>query len=177
MRESVGARASTAEETEDVGARVARAWPRGGTDPEGPGTEADVEAGRQFTGPAVIYLVGDLGAGKTTFARGFLRALGVQGAVRSPTYTLLEAYEVGAVTALHLDLYRLRDPAELDELGLREWAKADHLWLIEWPERGTGRLPAPDLEVTLSAAERCHDIQLTAHSALGQAWLANLRTT
>jgi len=143
----------TAEETEGLGARLARARPRG-----------DDLFG-------VLYLTGDLGAGKTTLTRGFLRALGVKGAVRSPTYTLVELYELDALTTLHLDLYRLADPAELDNLGLREWARAGHLWLIEWPERGSDRLPPADLLVKLTAGTQGHDIEVSGHSNLGQSWL------
>jgi tRNA threonylcarbamoyladenosine biosynthesis protein TsaE len=149
----------TAEETEAFGARLASARP-GRHDLFG-----------------VIYLTGDLGAGKTTLTRGFLRALGVSGAVRSPTYTLLEVYEVGALTAVHLDLYRLRDPSELDNLGLREWARAGHIWLIEWPERGSDRLPSADLVVGLTAGIEGHDIDLHGQGALGSAWLARLTTS
>src|ERR1700753_2197112 len=115
---------TTAEETEGFGARLAAARP----------TRDDILS--------VVYLTGDLGAGKTTLTRGLLRALGVTGTVRSPTYTLVEIYELDAVTALHLELYRLSDPGELHNLGLREWAGGGHLWLIEWPERGGELLPA-----------------------------------
>ena len=101
----------------------------------------------------MVYLTGDLGAGKTTLTRGFLRSLGIVGAVRSPTYTLVEIYETSMLTALHLDLYRLADPAELDNLGLREWAGAGHVWLVEWPERGANKLPAADLVVKLTAGD------------------------
>src|SRR5213076_1829496 len=97
--------ARTAQDTEDFGGRLATSRPP------------------KDTALAVVYLTGELGAGKTTFARGFLRAQGIQGPVRSPSYTLLEIYETGARTTLHLDLYRLRDASELDNLGLREWAK------------------------------------------------------
>jgi tRNA threonylcarbamoyladenosine biosynthesis protein TsaE len=146
----------TAEETEALGARLARARPdRGDT-------------------LSVLYLTGDLGAGKTTLTRGFLRALGVVEAVRSPTYTLVEIYEMGALTALHLDLYRLNDPTELDNLGLREWATGGHLWLIEWPERGADRLPGADLVVTLRAGDRGHEIEVTAKTVPGTAWLESL---
>jgi tRNA threonylcarbamoyladenosine biosynthesis protein TsaE len=149
----------TAEETEAFGARLASARPE----------QRDLFC--------VIYLAGDLGAGKTTLTRGFLRELGVSGAVRSPSYTLLEIYEVGALTALHLDLYRLRDPSELDNLGLREWARAGHIWLIEWPERGSGRLPGADLVVRLTAGTDGHEIDLHGEGALGSAWLARLATS
>jgi tRNA threonylcarbamoyladenosine biosynthesis protein TsaE len=147
---------TSAEETESFGATLARARPN-----------RDDLLG-------VVYLSGDLGAGKTTLTRGFLRALGVAGAVRSPTYTLAEIYEMGTVTALHLDLYRLSDPAELDNLGVREWARGGHLWLIEWPERGSGKLPQADLVVKLTAGEPGHDIELTAKSRIGTSWLERL---
>src|SRR5215475_14743118 len=94
----------SAADTEDAGAQLARSRPGGNS-------------------LFVIYLLGDLGAGKTTLARGFLRAAGVTSVVRSPTYTLMEAYELPGVSILHLDLYRLLDPAELEPLGLRDWAR------------------------------------------------------
>lgn len=167
-------RASTAEETEQIGERIARAWPHGPGEIRGSGaTQGSSDS--HGSGPAVVYLTGDLGAGKTTLTRGFLRALGAKGPVRSPTYTLVEVYDLGPITALHLDLYRLRDPSELDELGLREWAKADHVWLIEWPDRGAGKLPGPDLSLTLLAGEGAHEIQVQTGSALGQRWLAKLQ--
>jgi tRNA threonylcarbamoyladenosine biosynthesis protein TsaE len=146
----------TAEETEAFGARLASALPK----------RQDLFG--------VIYLTGELGAGKTTLTRGFLRALGVTGAVRSPTYTLVEAYEVGALTAVHLDLYRLRDPSELDNLGLREWARPGHIWLVEWPERGSDRLPGADLVVGLTAGTDGHDIDVCAQGDLGSEWLDSL---
>ena len=146
---------TSAEETEGFGARLARSRP-----------PAD--------SLGVIYLSGDLGAGKTTLTRGFLRELGVGGAVRSPTYTLVEVYTLGSLTALHLDLYRLSDAAELDNLGVREWARSGHLWLIEWPERGADRLPSADLVITLTAGEGGHDIDVAARSALGATWLGQL---
>ena len=102
----------------------------------------------------VVYLSGPLGAGKTTLARGVLRALGVRGAIRSPTYTLLEPYELagGGAGALlvHLDLYRLADERELEPLGLRDYPPERCWWLVEWPERAAGRLPPADLHVTLA---------------------------
>jgi tRNA threonylcarbamoyladenosine biosynthesis protein TsaE len=147
---------TTAEETEGFGARLAS------TRPAGDNTLC------------VIYLTGGLGAGKTTLTRGLLRSLGVTGAVRSPTYTLVEIYEMDALTVLHLDLYRLTDPEELGNLGLREWARGGHLWLIEWPERGAGRLPEADLVITLSAGDDGHDIEVSARSELGARWAERL---
>lgn len=98
----------------------------------------------------VLYLEGALGAGKTTLTRGLLRALGVTGSIRSPTYTLLEPYEIGNQPLLHMDLYRLNDPLELEQLGLRDYPTSRCWWLVEWPERGAGFLPPPDLRIVLS---------------------------
>lgn len=119
----------------------------------------------------VVYLTGDLGAGKTTLARGFLHASGIAGAVRSPTFTLLEAYETPAVTIVHLDLYRLRDPSELEPLGLRDLALPGYVWLVEWPEKGEGWLPPPDLLLTLSVSEANHDIAARGFTRYGRSWL------
>ena len=146
----------SAEETAGLGARVAAAL--GVTD----------------AAPSVLYLRGDLGTGKTTFARGFLRQLGVDTQVRSPTYTLLELYPGATLTALHLDLYRLRSPAELEELGLRDWAQPRHVWLIEWPEKGEGRLPRADLHAAFSIGADGHEVRLRGMSPLGDSWLARL---
>ena len=107
----------------------------------------------------VVALSGELGAGKSTFARGALRALGATGPIKSPSYTLLETYELPAVHAVHLDLYRLRDPAELEHLGLADYHRPGFLWLIEWPERGAGRLPTPDLGFDFSITEKGHRIE------------------
>ncbi len=96
----------------------------------------------------VIALSGELGAGKTTFVRGLLRALGHGGAVRSPTYTLVEPYEVAGQRVLHLDLYRLAGAADLTALGLRDELDGSTLLLVEWPERAEGALPEPALALT-----------------------------
>ncbi len=118
--------------------------------------------------PGVIYLRGDLGTGKTTLVRGFLRALGYSGAVKSPTYTLLEPYSVGALRCYHLDLYRLADPEELEYLGLRDLLDDHALILVEWPERGSGGLPPADLEVNLSYAGLGRQVRMVARSATGR---------
>ena len=109
--------------------------------------------------------------------RGFARACGVVVPVRSPTYTLVNVHEAGLLTLLHLDLYRLRDPGELEHLGLREWARPGCLWLIEWPERAATLLPAADLRVRLGAAADAHHADLLAGSAAGAAWLERIRSS
>jgi tRNA threonylcarbamoyladenosine biosynthesis protein TsaE len=121
--------------------------------------------------PVILYLTGDLGAGKTTLVRGFARACGIAAPVRSPTYTLVNLYDADTLTVVHLDLYRLRDPGELEHLGLREWARPGCLWLIEWPERAGGQLPAADLTVQLTAGSNAHQADLSAGTATGAAWL------
>jgi tRNA threonylcarbamoyladenosine biosynthesis protein TsaE len=124
------------------------------------------------SGPGVIYLAGDLGAGKTTLARGFLRQRGVAGVVQSPTFTLLECYELADLAVVHVDLYRLRECGELEMLGLRDFAQPKHVWLIEWPERGSGHLAAADLRIELQVASEGHPICVTAQTPLGRTWLA-----
>ena len=122
---------------------------------------------------AVVFLHGDLGAGKSTLARAWLRALGVEGAIRSPTYTLVEHYPlVAGGRALHLDLYRIGDAGELEFLALDD-ADAT-LWLVEWPERGARALPAPDLDVALSLDGAGRLARLSAGTPIGAAWLARL---
>jgi tRNA threonylcarbamoyladenosine biosynthesis protein TsaE len=123
---------------------------------------------------AVLYLQGDLGAGKTTCARALLRALGVVGLVRSPTYTLVETYELAALTCIHVDLYRLQSLTEVDELGLRDLVGPNSLLLVEWPERGGPALPAADLSVVLNYAGEGRQARVTQHSPLGSRWLENL---
>jgi tRNA threonylcarbamoyladenosine biosynthesis protein TsaE len=123
--------------------------------------------------PAVVRLRGDLGAGKSTLARAWLRALGVTGAIRSPTYTLVERYPLDAGgEALHLDLYRIGDGAELEFLGLDDADAA--LWLVEWPERGGDALPPADLEVALAIEGTGRRCELTAVGPAGRAWLDRL---
>ena len=113
--------------------------------------------------PLVIELSGDLGTGKSTFARGVLRALGATGAIKSPSYTLLETYELPpgnpSLTAVHLDLYRLNDPDELEHLGLADYHRTGFLWLVEWPEKAAGRLPRPDVRFEFSITNAGHRIQ------------------
>jgi tRNA threonylcarbamoyladenosine biosynthesis protein TsaE len=116
----------------------------------------------------IVELTGDLGAGKSTFARGALRALGVTGPIKSPSYTLLETYDLPRLTCVHLDLYRLLDPNELEHLGLADYHRANHLWMVEWPERGVGRLPASDLRVQFAIEEGAHHVTATALTPAGE---------
>jgi tRNA threonylcarbamoyladenosine biosynthesis protein TsaE len=128
MCESVVLESKEAAETAAIGARLGRIL-------------ADAATGSAI----VVFLNGDLGAGKTTFVGGLLHELGVTGPVRSPTYTLIEPYALGAKVFYHVDLYRLQDPRELEPLGIRELLVAGSVLLIEWAERGGAQLPTPDI--------------------------------
>lgn len=133
-----------------------------------------MQLGAVLAGRGVVFLQGDLGAGKTTLSRGVLRAYGHLGAVKSPTYTLVEPYELGAITAYHFDLYRVQDPEELDLLGIRDYCRADTLALIEWPDRGDGFLPAPDWVIAISNTEQGRTITVSAHTDYGRTVLRAL---
>lgn len=125
----------------------------------------------------VLALYGELGAGKTTLARGLLRALGEAGPVRSPSYTLLEPYELPGWRVRHIDLYRLADPSEVQALGLRDELQPGALLIVEWPERGSGQLPPSDIELALAetAGGTSRQAVLRAGTAAGQSWLGALR--
>lgn len=125
-------------------------------------------------GGLIVHLYGELGAGKTTLVRSLLHALGHHGAVRSPTYALVEPYTLARGPAYHFDLYRLADPEELEYIGIRDFLDADALLLIEWPQRGGGFVPAADLVVQLDHAGTQRHATLTAASATGQALLTVL---
>src|SRR5690606_26756473 len=143
-----------------------------------PDTDATDALGRALaaTRPAsaVVHLSGDLGAGKSTLARAWLRALGVEGPIRSPTYTLVERYPVPGGEALHLDLYRIGGAGELEFLGLDEAGAV--LWLVEWPDRGTGGLPAADLQVELAVRGEGRAVRVRPLSAAGAEWVKQLET-
>ena len=119
---------------------------------------------RTVSHDAVVFLRGDLGSGKTTLARGWLRGLGITGAVKSPTYTLVEPYEVGERMVYHMDFYRLHHPMELEGIGIRDYFDTANLVLIEWPERGVGMTPAADLCIEMAATCRVHKATITAAS-------------
>jgi tRNA threonylcarbamoyladenosine biosynthesis protein TsaE len=145
-----------AEATDGFGRALARAFP-GAAD-----------------GCAVVHLRGELGAGKTAVVRGLLRQLGVDGTVRSPTYTLVEIYGLGALHCVHVDLYRLRSPLEFEELSLRDYLTPGHLLFIEWPELGGGLVPAADLDIRLDYRDSGREVTVAAATALGAAWLHEL---
>jgi tRNA threonylcarbamoyladenosine biosynthesis protein TsaE len=150
--------------TEALGAALARAYARG----------VGADAGDAGAGSAVIYLHGELGAGKTTCVRSLLRTLGVAGLIRSPTYTLVETYRADGITFIHVDLYRLGGPDAVEELGLRDYLGTDCLLLVEWPAKGGSALPPPDLEVTLAYQDDSRRARLTARTQRGLVWIAKL---
>ncbi|MDQ2640880.1 MAG: tRNA (adenosine(37)-N6)-threonylcarbamoyltransferase complex ATPase subunit type 1 TsaE [Pseudomonadota bacterium] len=125
------------------------------------------------TPPLVLYLHGDLGAGKTTLARGMLRAMGETGAVRSPTYALMAEYQPAGMRVLHLDLYRLDSPDDLLALGLADHLPGSTVWLIEWPEKGAaGQLPPADAAVYLEPVGHARRVRIVPNSASGARWAA-----
>jgi tRNA threonylcarbamoyladenosine biosynthesis protein TsaE len=160
--------------TEALGQALARALPvtvyLGAA---GASSVASAAAGAGGSG-AVVYLQGELGAGKTTCARSLLRALGVTGLVRSPTYTLVDTYILAALTCVHVDLYRLHGYSEVDELGLRDLVGPGCLLFVEWPENGGGALPPADLDLTFSYAGDARQARLAAKTTLGKEWLSIL---
>jgi tRNA threonylcarbamoyladenosine biosynthesis protein TsaE len=125
-------------------------------------------------GHGLIFLEGDLGMGKTTLSRGIIRGLGHVGAVKSPTFTLVEPYEIGDIRAFHFDLYRLVDPEELEFLGIRDYFEDDALCLIEWPEKGAGFLPKPDLTITISPQDSGRSLKILSQGSRGETWCAVL---
>lgn len=143
----------SAQATEDLGARLAR-----------------------FVTPGcVLYLRGELGAGKTTLVRGLLRALGHEGSVKSPTFTLVEPYEIDDKRIFHLDLYRLAGAEELEFIGIRDFLAENSIIVVEWPERGQGALPAADLDVAIAYAGEGRLCRIDFLSARAEACLDGLK--
>jgi tRNA threonylcarbamoyladenosine biosynthesis protein TsaE len=151
-------KASDPDETRAIGARLARAL-----------------LAAVLQDPFIVGLTGDLGAGKTTLVGGLLTALGHEGPARSPTYTLIEPYRLAGRDVYHCDLYRLRDPEELEDLGLRDLLAGPSVLLVEWPERAGERLREPDLHLHLEYTEAGRQAAVAASSAAGRQVLAALR--
>jgi tRNA threonylcarbamoyladenosine biosynthesis protein TsaE len=153
---------ANASDTEALGARLAAAL----LEVADGGADAPVDGS--------IHLSGPLGAGKTTLVRGLVHGLGIEGPVKSPTYTLVEPYERGAIKLYHFDLYRLGDSEELEFLGARDAFAERALCVVEWPERGAGWLPQADVHVRLAIAGSGREARVSSASARGEAWLARL---
>jgi len=122
----------------------------------------------------VLFLHGELGAGKTTLVRGMLRGLGYIGTVKSPTYTLVEPYQTGGLVIYHFDLYRLNDPEELEFLGVRDYLAGNGVCLVEWAERGVGVLPAPDVDILIERQEERRVVRFTSCTQNGAVLLHGL---
>ena len=136
---------------------------------EGQTAELAARFGKHIRPPFVLYLQGELGAGKTTFARGLIRALGYPGRVKSPTFGLLETYSAGGFQILHLDLYRITNPRELDFLAIRDLFGPDTQLLVEWPQNGAGFLPEADMSLKLDMDGAGRVAVLTPRSQSGKA--------
>lgn len=143
--------------------------------PDIPATEKLAQKLASSLAPGItIYLHGNLGAGKTTLVRAILQSLGHSGAIKSPTYTLVESYSVNNLDIYHFDLYRLADPSELEFIGIRDYASSKGICLFEWPSKGMGNIPLADLEITLDFAEIGRKISLLANTPNGSEILKSL---
>lgn len=130
--------------------------------------------GESMSAGGVLFLLGTLGAGKTTLTRGILRGRGHTGAVKSPTYTLVEPYELAGGRVYHFDLYRLGEPEELEYMGIRDYFFEQNLCIVEWPVKGAGYLPAPDLIVSLTVAAPGRVATIAAETQKGERLLNDL---
>ncbi len=121
-----------------------------------------------LTGQTSVHIAGPLGAGKTTLCRGIIRAMGHQGAVKSPTFTLVEPYEINGRHVFHFDLYRLNDPRELEYIGVDEYFGEESFCLVEWPERAAGQLPPQDVDIQIDIVGQMRDLHISANSLHGE---------
>ena len=124
----------------------------------------------------IVFLRGNLGAGKTTLARGILRGLGYQGKVKSPTYNLIELYKISRLYFYHFDFYRFNDPIEWEDAGFREYFNAESICLVEWPEKARGLLPTADLEILLGITETGRNVEIQAGTEAGRQCLKHWQT-
>jgi tRNA threonylcarbamoyladenosine biosynthesis protein TsaE len=121
----------------------------------------------QLKSSFIIYLIGDLGAGKTTMAQYFIKYFGFE-RVKSPTYSLVESYQNDEINIHHFDCYRLHNPEELEYIGMREYSLDGHIQLFEWPDLGKGMIPNPDISISLSGKDDKRKIGITAHTDIGR---------
>jgi tRNA threonylcarbamoyladenosine biosynthesis protein TsaE len=124
----------------------------------------------------VIFLRGDLGAGKTTFARGILRGLGYQGKVKSPTYNLIELYKISRLYLYHFDFYRFESPAEWEDAGFREYFNADSICLVEWPQNAEELLPPADMTFLFHLSDTGRNVEISADTQAGRLCLKHWQT-
>ena len=134
--------------------------------------DATVALGKQLaaliSAPCVVYLIGDLGAGNTTFSRGLIQGFGYAGNVKSPTYTLVEPYELADVSIYHFDLYRLADPQELEFIGIEEYFIQSSICLVEWPDKGQGWLASADIQINIEHKNEQRSAEIVGLTAIGQ---------
>ncbi len=124
--------------------------------------------------PLILFLIGDLGAGKTTFARSLLQALGISEKIKSPTYPIVESYQTNQYPIFHFDLYRIQSPFELDELGIDDYFNQTAIFLIEWPERSQGRLPIADLEIIFEIKEQGREVTIKVNTEKAKELISRL---
>lgn len=132
------------------------------------------QSAKKHNDALVIYLEGDLGAGKTTFARGFIQSFGFD-RVKSPTYALVESYQNNDINIHHFDCYRLSDPEELEYIGIREYSGPGHIQLIEWAELGKGAIEPADMIIKISGEDQARTLSISAHSKIGESLLDSLK--